>query len=213
MPSRAALSSMAWPSAMSESDRPRCQNRMVSSSRSRPGLRPGDDLADLGVQRRLRELARLDVRAQRAELAGFALAPIVDDHLGHDVGERELDRAHRAVGHDQRARLDPCGLQHRRRLGEPRGLDDDVGALDAGAPVLRSPSPACRDRARGARRRRRGFPAGANARGSRRSRTDGRAGARSSRRCRARRHGRAPSSPCARDASRRSPSPRRCACR
>ena len=40
-------------------------------------------------------------------------------------------------------------------------------------------------------RRRRGFPAGANARGSRRSRTDGRAAARSSRRCRARRYGRA----------------------
>ena len=35
-----ALASIADPSAMSESDRPRCQNRIVSSSLSRPGLSP-----------------------------------------------------------------------------------------------------------------------------------------------------------------------------
>jgi hypothetical protein len=32
-------------------------------------------------------------------------------------------------------RLDPFRLQHRLRRGKTRGLDDDVGALDAGAPI------------------------------------------------------------------------------
>jgi len=39
-PSRRALSTIAAPSAISESDRPRCQKRIVSSSRSRPGFTP-----------------------------------------------------------------------------------------------------------------------------------------------------------------------------
>ena len=45
------------------------------------GLQAGDDLAELGMQGRLRQLARVDMRAQRAELAALALAPIVDDEL------------------------------------------------------------------------------------------------------------------------------------
>ncbi len=89
---------------MSESDRPRCQNRMVSSLALAAGLEAGDDLAQLGVQRRLGQLAGVDVRPQRAERPALALAPVVDDDLGHDVGERELDRAHRAVGHDEAPR-------------------------------------------------------------------------------------------------------------
>src|SRR5882757_65620 len=104
-----------------------------------PGFLPGDDLAHLAVQRRLRELGRLHVRAQRAELAGFALTPIVDDDLVHDIGERELDRAHRAIGYDEGACLDPRGLEHRCRLGEPRCLAYDIRALDTRAPVLRRP--------------------------------------------------------------------------
>ena len=104
IPSRAAFSSIAAPSAMSESDRPRCQNRMVSSLVLAAGLEAGDDLAQLGVQRRLGQLAGVDVRAQRPERTALALAPVVDDDLRHDVGERQLDRAHRAVGHDERAR-------------------------------------------------------------------------------------------------------------
>ena len=108
-----AFSSMAWPSAISDSDRPRCQNRLVSASLCAARLQAGDDLAHFGVQGRLRQLARLDMRAQAAELAALALAPIVDDELGHDVGQRQLDRAHGAVGHHQRAGLDPGGLQQR----------------------------------------------------------------------------------------------------
>ena len=40
IPNFFALASIAAPSAMSDSDSPRCQKRFVSSSRSRPGLRP-----------------------------------------------------------------------------------------------------------------------------------------------------------------------------
>ena len=97
------LLSSAWPSAMSVMRRPRCQNRIVSSSRSRPGFSAGDDLAELGVQVVLRVRRSLSTcGAQRAERQALAaLAPVVDDHLVHDVGQRELDRAHRAVGHDE----------------------------------------------------------------------------------------------------------------
>ena len=97
------------------------------------GLHAGDDLAELGMQRLLAQLAGLDMGAQRAELAALALAPIVDHDLGHDVGQRQLHRAHRAVGHDEGAGLDPFGLEQRLRLRQARGLDDDVGALDAGS--------------------------------------------------------------------------------
>ena len=100
------------------------------------GLPADNNLGQLGMQRLLRELAGLDMRAQRTELAGAALAPIVHHDLGHDVGEVELDRAHGAVGHDERARLDPLGLEQRRRLLKTRGLDDDVGAADAALPIL-----------------------------------------------------------------------------
>lgn len=51
------------------------------------------------------------------------------------TGDRYFDRAHRAVGQDQRATLDPLGLQQRLRFRQPRGLDDDVGALDATLPI------------------------------------------------------------------------------
>ena len=195
MPRRAAFSSIAWPSAMSLRLRPRCQNRIVSSSLSRPGLPPGDDLAELGVQRLLGELARLDVGAQRAERPAAALAPVVDDELVHDVGQRELDGAHRAVGHHQRAGLDPLGPQQRLGPLEPRGLDHDVGAAHDGLPVVAHASPGGRGRARAARRRPRGSRGAASARGSRRARRGGRAGARSSRPCRARRCGRARARP------------------
>ena len=121
---------------MSVSDRPRCQRRIVSSSRSRPGFVPGDDLAQLGVQRRSPTACpRRRARAAR-RTARLALAPVVDDELVHDVGERELDRAHRAVGHDERAALDPLRPQQRRGLRQARGLDDDVGAAHARLPIV-----------------------------------------------------------------------------
>ena len=40
IPSFSPFFSMTSPSAMSESDRPRCQNRIVSSALSRPGFSP-----------------------------------------------------------------------------------------------------------------------------------------------------------------------------
>ena len=86
------------------------------------GLQAGDDLAELGMQGFLAELAGFDVGAQRAELAGLALAPVVDHDLAHDVGQRQFYRAHRAVGDDQRAGLDPRGLQQRLRLRQARRL-------------------------------------------------------------------------------------------
>ena len=96
---------------MSDSDRPRCQKRIVSSSRSRPGLRPATIWPSSACRLLFGQLPCVDVRAQRAERQALpALAPVVDDDLVHDVGQRELDRAHRAVGDDQRAVLDPCGL-------------------------------------------------------------------------------------------------------
>ena len=103
MPIRFALSSIAAPSAMSDVDSPRCHSRIVSLSLSRPGFAAGDDFAQLRMERRRRQLACIDVRAEAAELTGPALAPVVDDDLVHDVGERKLDGAHRAVGYDERA--------------------------------------------------------------------------------------------------------------
>ena len=136
MPRRAAFSSIAWPSAMSLRLRPRCQNRIVSSSRSRPGLLPATISPSSACSVSLGELARLDVGAQRAERPAAALAPVVDDELVHDVGQRELDGAHRAVRDHQRARLDPLRPQQRLRALEPRGLDDDVGAAHDRLPVV-----------------------------------------------------------------------------
>jgi hypothetical protein len=97
----------------------------------------GHDLSELGVQIAFVQAARVDMLAERSERQSLAaLAPIVDHHLVHDVGERELDRAHGAVGHNQRARLDPGGHQHRLRGRQARGLDHDVGVAHAGLPAV-----------------------------------------------------------------------------
>src|SRR4051794_13812614 len=101
-----------------------------------PRLGAADDLAELTMQRRLGELPRLDMGAQGSEHAALALSPIVDDQLVHDVGQRQLDRAHRAVRDDETALLDPFGLQERRWLLEARGLDDDIGVAQAALPIL-----------------------------------------------------------------------------
>ena len=58
----------------------------------------------------------------------LALAPVVDEHLVHDVGQRQLHRAHRAVGDDERGGRDPLRAQDRLGRGQARGLDHDVGA-------------------------------------------------------------------------------------
>ena len=169
MPSRARLRRASRGRARCRGCRPRCQNRIVSSSRSRPGLQPATIWPSSACSVSSRELAGLDVGAQRAERPRRALAPVVDHQLVHDVGQRQLDRAHRAVGHDQRAGLDPLGAQQRLRALEPRGLDHDVGAAHARLPVVGDDAPARRDRAAAARRSARGSRGGANGRGSRRT--------------------------------------------
>ena len=136
MPRRFALASIAAPRAMSESDRPRCQKRLVSSSLSRPGLSPAT-IWPSSACRFFSESRPLSTCARSAPYGpGFRLAPVVHDDLVHDVGERELDGAHRAVGNDAGALLDPRRLQLRLGLFEPRRLDDDVGAAHARLPVL-----------------------------------------------------------------------------
>src|SRR5712675_1929358 len=65
------------------------------------GPQAGHDLAHLGMQGLLRQLAGVDMGPQAAEWTALALAPVVDDELLGDVGERQLDGAHRAVGNDE----------------------------------------------------------------------------------------------------------------
>ncbi len=100
------------------------------------GTLADDDLRQLPVQRPLGEAPLVDMRAKRAELPGSALAPVVDHHLVHHVGERQLDRAHRSVGDDERAGLDPARPEERLRALEARRLDHDVGAAQALLPAL-----------------------------------------------------------------------------
>ena len=69
---------------MSESDRPRCQKRIVSSIALAARLLAGDDLAEFGVDGRFADEPGIDMRPQRAEFAGAELAEIVDDDLVHD---------------------------------------------------------------------------------------------------------------------------------
>src|ERR1700730_9515804 len=100
-------------------------------------LEAGDDLSELRMQRRLGQFAGFDMRAQASELAAFALPPVIDDELCHDIRQRQLDRAHCSIGYHEGAPLDPFGLQERRRLVEAWRLDHDVGAFDTSLPVFR----------------------------------------------------------------------------
>ena len=101
-----------------------------------PGTLADDDLRELSVQRPLGEAPLVDVGAQRAELPRAALGPVVDDHLVHHVGQRELNSAHRAVRDDERAGLHPARAKKRMRPLEPRRLDHHVGAPQALLPAL-----------------------------------------------------------------------------
>ena len=87
------------------------QDGLVVALASR--LEPGSDLAEFGMERLFAQPTGLDMGAQRAELAALALAPVVDDHLLHDVGQRQFYGAHCAVGYHQRAGLDPLRPEHR----------------------------------------------------------------------------------------------------
>src|SRR4051794_35032575 len=100
------------------------------------GLGANDDLTELGVEVVLVEPPAIDVCAQRAELPGPRLAPVVDDDLVHDVGQRELDRAHRPVRNDKAARLDPAREQLRLGALESGRLDHHVRAAQALLPCL-----------------------------------------------------------------------------
>ena len=90
----------------------------------------GDDLAQLGVQRRGREPAGVHVRPQRAEASRLRLAPVVYHHLVHHVEQVQLHGADRAVGDHEGAGLDPGGAQQRLGCAQPRRLDQDVGAFE-----------------------------------------------------------------------------------
>jgi hypothetical protein len=111
------------------------QDGLVVALAPRP--EPGDDLAELGVEAALVQLAALEHRPQRAEAPRARLAEIVHQELVGDVRHADVDRAHRAVGHDERALRDPFRAQQRPWLDEARGLDHDVGAAHAALPVLR----------------------------------------------------------------------------
>src|SRR3546814_11741022 len=102
-----------WSSDVCSSDLPE-QDGLVGALAAR--LLPGHDLAELAVQRRLRQLARLDVGAQRAQLAALALAPFVDHQLVHRHGQRPLHLAHRALRDHYAAGPYPAGLLMRTRV-------------------------------------------------------------------------------------------------
>ncbi len=102
-----------------------------------PGLQPRGNLADLGVEALAADLAGIDVRPERAEGPGVELAEIVHDEGVEPVDEIERQRAHRAIGDDQRAGPHPTALEQRLRLGQARRLDLDVGAFQAALPVGR----------------------------------------------------------------------------
>ena len=100
------------------------------------GTLADDDLRQLPVQRPFGEAPLVDMRTKRAELPRAALAPVVDHHFVHRVGERQLDRAHRSVGDDEGAGLDPARPKERLRALEARRLDHHVGAAQTLLPAL-----------------------------------------------------------------------------
>ena len=76
---------------------------------------------------------------QRPELPTLALAPVVHNEFGHDVGQAQLHRAHGPVRHHQSAGLDPFGFQQRCGLAQARGLNHNVGARHGVLPVVTHP--------------------------------------------------------------------------
>ena len=146
IPSRFDFSSMAWPKR-DIGQRQAAVPEQVGFGIALPSrLQAGHDLPEFRMQGLFRELAGLDMRTQAAELAALALAPIIDHELCHDVGQRQLDGAHGAVGHHERTRLDPGGLQKRRRLRTAARLRPRYRRLRRNSSSPRSPPPSCRDR-------------------------------------------------------------------
>jgi histidine ammonia-lyase len=131
--------------------------------------------------------------AQRAQPAGPHLAPVVHHHLVHDVGERQLHRAHGAVGDHQRA-----GPTH--SVGSAVGASRREASTMMSAPSRQPASPRPHDHR---------LAEVAPRRSAKASRLSGRrewtrissksnrwsSSARSSRRCRARRYAPAPDFP------------------
>src|SRR5260221_2664451 len=100
-------------------------------------LQPRDDLPEFGMKILFAEPVAIHMLAQRAEgQALAALAPIVHHHLVHDIGQREFDGAHGAIGHDEGAGLDPFGFQQRLRRRQAASFHHDVGAAKTTLPVL-----------------------------------------------------------------------------
>ena len=127
---RAARRRISAPTAMSRMDSPRCQSRIRSSGRSRPGRWPATIWPSSACRDRGRQPAGVDVRPQRAEPPGLRLPPVVDDDLVHHVEQVKLDGADRAVRDDERAGPDRAGAQQRLGRGQPGGLDQDVRAVE-----------------------------------------------------------------------------------
>src|SRR5258706_548466 len=86
MPSLAALLSMAWPSAISLSDSPRCQSRIVSSSRSRPALGPARMHADFLEVEQACKQAHVPVGGAARADVGQHLAVLARQVFGADGG-------------------------------------------------------------------------------------------------------------------------------
>jgi hypothetical protein len=120
MPSRAALPSIAEPRAISERDRPRCQNRMVSSSRSRPTFCPATispvSACSVGS-------LRAHVEAGKLSEAGYSryCAHLLTSTEAEQRGPRErlrrlrLDRPATQPPAGQRDRHQPDSSCHRHR--------------------------------------------------------------------------------------------------
>src|SRR5206468_2193128 len=101
------------------------------------GLLAGDDFRELAMDARLADEARIDMRPERAELAGAKLAEIIDDDLVHDRGHGEFERAHRAIGDHAGALFYPRRLEYLfARVMRP-GRDDEASRFKPALPVLR----------------------------------------------------------------------------
>src|SRR6476469_9340778 len=104
---------MSGTAALSPRPRPRRDAGLATR------LAPGDDLAELCVQRLACQETGFDVLAERAEAsAGLALLPVVDDDLVDDREQVDFYRAHRPVGNDEGAVCDPARPKNRRGCSE-----------------------------------------------------------------------------------------------
>src|SRR5688500_3479279 len=111
------------------------QDRLVISLAT--GLSADYNLGQFGMDVFLAQDSPIDMGPEGAEFAGAKLAEIVDDDFVHDGGQRQFQRAHRAIGNHQSAALDKVPLEMLDRDFEARCLDHDVSACKTAAPIGR----------------------------------------------------------------------------